>query len=535
VVAAENLAGAEPGSILAAPVAELQVEVATCPEAVGQDSSRAAPAAERQVEVALDRGSRAAVALATSPEVALAVALRWDLTAAHPSVWILCHRRRLWGRSLLVCLLMTTPSAEVLPNGVTLLNAPSASRNIGVILIVRAGSRDETPTTAGLAHFLEHTFFKGTERRPTTQIITREIDRLGASTNAYTDTEEVAYFAEGPAMAMDQLSDIITDMLSRPLFDAEEFERERNVVLQELAARLMDPDTWLWDRLGQATFGGDQPMSWSAAGIPSVVERVTRDELKAYHSSFYAPESMALVISGGDTLGFERATELLADIPRGSTHQRVPAAWGQGERYVANIRPHTADEEPQVKLVLALPGIPSGDKARTALSVMSHILGGGMSSRLFHTVREQNGLCYSIFAMHDFFDDTGVFVISTGTRPEHANRAVELSMAELRRMAAEVVDEDELDAAKTAMIGRLLRSTETAMASARFYASRWRANLPLETPDERAAAIKAVTAAEVQAVSQRICAGLDDLRAAFVGPSDIGEELLDAALSPASA
>src|SRR6202035_5818366 len=147
------------------------------------------------------------------------------------------------------------PELSVLSNGVSLLNAPSSSRNSGVFLIVRAGSRDESSATSGLAHYLEHMFFKGTERRPTTKIISREIDRLGANTNAYTDTEEVAYFAEGPAVVLDDLTDIITDMLTRPLFAAEEVDRERNVVLQELSARLSDPEGWIWDRLGTVTFG----------------------------------------------------------------------------------------------------------------------------------------------------------------------------------------------------------------------------------------------------------------------------------------
>jgi predicted Zn-dependent peptidase len=183
------------------------------------------------------------------------------------------------------------PSRTVLPNGVSLLNAPSASRNVGVFLIVRAGSRDETADTSGLAHYLEHMFFKGTARRPTTLQISREIDRLGANTNAYTDTEEVAYYAEGPATALDDLTDIITDMLTRPLFAADEVERERNVVLQELSARLSDPEGWIWDRLGTVAFGGDQPMAWSAAGFPSVIEKASRDQLLDYHASFYAPES----------------------------------------------------------------------------------------------------------------------------------------------------------------------------------------------------------------------------------------------------
>jgi predicted Zn-dependent peptidase len=179
-------------------------------------------------------------------------------------------------------------------------------------------------------------------------------------------------------------------------------------------------------------------------------------------------------------------------------------------------------------MALALPGIPTLDDDRTALSVMTHILGGGMSSRLFHTVRERNGLAYAIFAHHESYEDTGVFVIATGTRPKDAVKAVRLSFRELRRLAARRVPESELVAAKSAMTGRLLRSTETAMASARYFGTRWRARLPLETPDERAEAIGRVTAGEVQQVAERICAGLDDVRLAFVGPEEQGAALLDA-------
>jgi predicted Zn-dependent peptidase len=403
------------------------------------------------------------------------------------------------------------------------------SRNVGVMLIVRAGSRDETPQTAGLAHFLEHLFFKGTTRRPTSMDISREVDRLGGVTNAYTDTEEVAYYAEGPAVALDQLADIITDMLSHPLFEAEEVERERNVVLQELAARLLRPQGWIGDRILSVAFGGDQPMSWSAAGYPSVVAQVQRDAIVGYHHSFYAPTSMALVVAGGAELSDERAAELLRDVPTASPKPRVPARWGQGERYVANLRPLSADEEPQIDLLLAYPGLPAGDDDRTCLSVMTHILGVGMSSRLFHTVRERAGLCYRIGAGHEPFDDTGLFSVSTATRPDDAARAVELSAREFRRMAEERVPDDELQAAKASMIGRLLRGTETAGASSHWYASRWRAGLAMETPDARANAIAAVTADDVQRVASRIVEHISDVRLAFVGPRDQGAELLEAA------
>jgi predicted Zn-dependent peptidase len=421
------------------------------------------------------------------------------------------------------------PRVSTLPGGVTLLNAPMPSRNVGVMLIVRAGSRDETPQTAGLAHFLEHLFFKGTARRPSAMEISREVDRLGASTNAYTDTEEVAYYAEGPATSVDQLADIVTDMLSHPLFDAEEFERERNVVLQELAARLLRPQGWIGDRILSVAFGGEQPMSWSAAGYPSVVQQVKRDAIVDYHQSFYAPSGMALVVAGGAELSDERAADLLRDVPKATPKPRVPAVWGQGERYAANIRPLSADEEQQVDLLLAWPGLPAHDEERTCLSVMTHILGVGMSSRLFHTVREREGLCYRIGAGHEPFDDTGLYSISTATRPDDAARAVQLSVREFRRMADERVPDDELEAAKASMIGRLLRGTETAGASSHWYASRWRAGLSMETPDARAESIAAITAEQVQHVASRVVERLDEVRLAFVGPRDQGAELLEAA------
>jgi predicted Zn-dependent peptidase len=425
----------------------------------------------------------------------------------------------------------TAPRATRLRNGVTLLNAPMPSRNVGVMLIVRAGSRDESPQTAGLAHFLEHLFFKGTQRRPTAMEISREVDSLGAVTNAYTDTEEVAYYAEGPAASVDLLADIVTDMLSHPLFEAEEVERERNVVLQELAARLLRPQGWIGDRILSVAFGGEQPMSWSAAGYPSVVAQVQRDAIVDYHRSFYAPEAMALVVAGGAELSEERAEELLRDVPTASPKPRIPAQWGQGERYVANVRPISADEEAQVDLLLAYPGLAAHDEDRTTLSVMTHVLGVGMSSRLFHTVREREGLAYRIGAGHEPFDDAGLFSISTATRPDDAARAVELSARELRKLADEPVPADELQAAKASMVGRLLRGTETAGASSHWYASRWRADLPMETPDQRAAAIDAVGAEDVQRVARRLVARIDDVRLAFVGPRDQGEELLSAAVA----
>jgi len=178
-----------------------------------------------------------------------------------------------------------------------------------------------------------------------------------------------------------------------------------------------------------------------------------------------------------------------------------------------------------VHMVFAVPGIPSTDPRRTQLSVMTHVLGGGMSSRLFQTVRERNGLSYSIFAHHAGFDDTGLFAIATATRPKDARKATSLSFKEFRKMASKRVAADELAAAKSAMVGRLLRSTETAIASARFYGTRLARWIAPRDADERAEAIMKVTAAEVQSIAEEIAAGIDDVRLGAGRPDRPGRRI----------
>ncbi len=154
--------------------------------------------------------------------------------------------------------------------------------------------------------------------------------------------------------------------------------------------------------------------------FPAVIEKATREQLTEYHHAFYAPAVDVPGHRGWRHPLEDEALGFLSDIPRATPKPRSKAKWGLGDRYTANVRPVTAEEEPQVHMVFAVPGMPASDPQRTALSVMTHVLGGGMSSRLFQTVRERNGLCYSIYSHHAGFDDTGLFAIATATRPKDA-------------------------------------------------------------------------------------------------------------------
>ena len=317
-------------------------------------------------------------------------------------------------------------------------------------------------------------------------------------------------------------------MLSHPLFLPEEMDRERNVVLQELASRLLSPEGWVGDRLANVAFGGDQPMSWSAAGFSSVIESATAAQLVDYHRRFYSPTDMALVVSGGATLSTDEAEEMLKDIPHGVRAPREQATWGIGDKYTCNVRPVSADEEQQIVMALALPGIPALDPDRVAMQVMQNALGGGMSSRLFNRVREREGLCYYIGADHESYEDIGMFQLYTATRPKDAVRTVQLTMEEFHGMAAKPLPASELATCKESMVGNLLRGTETARGSAAWQARRWRVGLPALTPLDVAAQIRAVTAEDVLRVSQRVEAGVAETRLAFVAPTDMGDALLEA-------
>jgi predicted Zn-dependent peptidase len=198
------------------------------------------------------------------------------------------------------------------------------------VLTIRAGSRDESPRTAGLAHLLEHHVFAGTPRRPTAADVSWEVDLLGATTNAYTDTEEVVYHADGAATTLRALADLLTDVLCHPLLAPHEVERERRVVLQELSERLAHPRGRITDRLRTVAFGVDQPMSWTAAGKPEVIASVSHEEILDYRRSLYVPEAMALVVSGGATLDPDAALDLLGDLPVAAPRPRRPAFWRRG-------------------------------------------------------------------------------------------------------------------------------------------------------------------------------------------------------------
>jgi predicted Zn-dependent peptidase len=422
------------------------------------------------------------------------------------------------------------PTVETLSNGATLINVTMPDDdNVGVFLMVRGGTRNETDDQVGLAHLQEHMFFKGSESRPKAEQIARAFRRLGGSSNAFTGREEIGYFVTGPAEHMLGLAEILTDMFTHPLFDAREVAKERNVVLEELATRSANSGTWLYDNAGVAAWGGDQPL-----GRPSTVEQrnvagADRRRVVAYHQGVIAPENVALVVSGGARLTKAQAEALLKDIPRGTAQPAPPAVWGQGPEYVYKKRPALDGEIEQAVYRVMLPGFGVHDPDAPTADVLAALLGGGMASRLFLKIREKRALAYSVGAGSANLDDAGIFAFSALSHPDKAVEVVRRSLAELRLVAGKGVAADELAEVKEEMIGELLQANGSAAERGQFFAERWRAGLPLTSPRELKDQIRAITAADVQRVAKILVSRIPQVRLALVGPRDQGQELLDAA------
>jgi predicted Zn-dependent peptidase len=348
-------------------------------------------------------------------------------------------------------------SVEVtkIPNGLTVVtdNMPHLeTAALGVWSGV--GGRDEKPDEHGISHLLEHMAFKGTSRRNALQIA-EEIEAVGGDLNAATSTETTAYYARvlkaDVALALDVLSDILT----HPTFDADELEREKSVIEQEIGASQDSPDDVVFEHLSELSFP-NQPMGRSLLGTPETLRDFTRDKLRGYLLTHYRAPDMVVSAAGA-----VKHADVVAEVERRfstfegpAAPKPQPAAFGKGGSRVVR-----RDLE-QAHLTLAMEGLPQTDPNLFSLNVFVNLLGGGMSSRLFQEVREKRGLCYTISTFHMPYSDTGLFGLYTGTDPSDAPEMMEVIVDEINN-AVETVTEAEISRAKAQMKAGLLMALES--------------------------------------------------------------------------
>jgi predicted Zn-dependent peptidase len=352
------------------------------------------------------------------------------------------------------------------PNGLTILTEQMPSlRSCTVGIWVRRGARHETEDWNGICHFIEHAVFKGTERRTALDIAV-ESDRLGGHFDAYTTHEMTGFAMKVVDTALPAAFDLLSDMLARPRFDEEELKREQKVIIEEMKMVEDTPDEFLAEIFSAAYFPG-HPLGRPIEGTAETVSTFGGARTREFHSSAYAPRN--LVIAAAGNVGHARLVELAAGA-FGSDVDGARSLLSEGTEVppspAAPILIRRKKELEQAHLILASPFPSARDEDRYAASLLSSVVGGGTSSRLWQRVREERGLAYSVGAVGSHYTDAGLFQIYAGTSPEQLDEVLELSLAEMRRVLREPVGEDELQLVKDQAVSSILLGLESTSARA---------------------------------------------------------------------
>lgn len=387
-----------------------------------------------------------------------------------------------------------------LPNGLRIVTEHMPGlKSAAIGLWVTAGGRHERLEQNGIAHFLEHMAFKGTKRRSALQIA-EEIEDVGGYINAYTSREMTAYYARVLENDVPLALDVIADIVLNPVFDPKEIEVERHVILQEIGQALDTPDDIIFDWLQEAAYPG-QPMGRTILGPGERVSAFGREDLLGFVREHYGPDQMILAASGAvdhDRI-VAQARDIFAGLSAVGSKRIEPASFAGGERYeVKGLE--------QVHFTLAFEAPAYRDADFHTAQVYATALGGGMSSRLFQKIREERGLCYSIFAQAGAYHDTGMLTIYAGTSAEEIGELAGLTVDELKR-AADDMSEAEVARARAQMKAGLLMGLESPSSRAERLArvlSIWGRVPDL---DEAIAEIDAVTVEGVRDYAARLAGG----------------------------
>jgi predicted Zn-dependent peptidase len=412
---------------------------------------------------------------------------------------------------------MTVYQRNVLSNGLRVLTAPlDHAQSVTCYIMLAAGSRYENETNRGIAHFAEHMFFKGTERRPTAKDIALEVDRFGGEFNAFTSKEYTGYYIRCAGEQRDQALDVLVDMIRNSKFDSEELEREKGVIIEEMNMYFDTPRDYVSSVYDELLFG-DNPLGWETLGTKETITATTRETFIDYLTNWYKPARMVVGVAGmtGDDL-LPRLEELLGDIDPGDTGTPEPAAVEHSP--TPKVRIHAKDSD-QANVCLGVPSYPIDHPDRYALQLLGTVLGTGMSSRLFLEVRERRGLAYYVYAVNSSYTDSGTLVSQAGVDLKRADEAVGVIAKEFKRMADESVPADELEKARALAKGRFVLQTESPNGLLLFGLRREVLEGAAAEPSELLAGLDAVTVEDVQRVAQDVI-GNEGLRLAMIGPFD---------------
>ena len=406
------------------------------------------------------------------------------------------------------------------PNGLRLITVPMAStETVTVLVLVGTGSRYETRQLNGISHFLEHLMFKGTTKRPGAFDISSELDSIGAEYNAFTSKEYTGYYIKCASEKIDVALDLISDIFLNSKFDAAEIDRERGPIKEEINMWFDNPGRYVGTLYDQLIYG-DQPLGWDIAGTKEHIDAFQRSDFADYFSKHYFARNTIIAIAGNiqmenvnlkveNYFSSVRENELTHPVPV-VEHQIAPAL---------KLFHKTTE---QVNVEIGFRALSRFHPDYEALEVMSVLLGGGMSSRLFVEVREKRGWAYRIGTGATAYHETGDFTTSAGLTTQHLVPALEIILAEHKRLLEEPVSPKELAKTKDYINGKFVIGLEPSDAQASYYGEQELLEERTQTPEERLAKIDAVTSKQIRRVAQEIFRP-ERLNMAVIAPASVAE------------
>jgi len=419
---------------------------------------------------------------------------------------------------------MISYTKDTLPSGLTVIRVPMQSvQSVTVLALVNVGSRFEESRLWGISHFLEHMVFKGTEKYPEAQTLAAAVDAIGAKFNAFTSKEYTGYYVKATSKGLELALDVVSDMLLTPKLLQEDIDREKGVIIEEINMYADMPSSHIAECFEQMTYIKES-LGHDIIGTKETVSAFTSEDFRNHLHNWYGRGNIVLILSGDDQVIQQQSLLQKVDqlFQKGDAKQRKA---NKASEHLGNA-PMTDEKllvvhrpTEQAHFVLGFPGLKRADKRRPALSLLSVVLGGNMSSRLFSEVREKRGLCYYVHSDADFYHDVGLFGGSAGVDPKRVEEAVTVTLAEYFALGkgTKPVTETELQRAKDYITGKFVLDFEDSESVAQYFGMKQLLLNDIETPDELLKKYMAVTLDEVNALAQEILIK-DRLRFAVIGP-----------------
>lgn len=411
----------------------------------------------------------------------------------------------------------------ILKNGLRVLTIPMPSfESATVMVMVGAGSRYETKLNSGISHFLEHMAFKGTEKRPSAMDISSLIDGMGGEFNASTGKEVTAFYIKSAADKAELSMDVLSDMLKNSKLDSSEIEKEKGVIIEELNMYEDSPMRDIGDVYERLTYG-DTPLGWNIGGEKEIIRKTTRDDFLTYMKSLYSPHNMTVVFAGG--IENKKAVEL-AEKYLGNMHSFDTLTFD--EYKVSQAKPRLflkTKKTEQAHLAIGFKTVKNEHPDKYPLEVLAAILGGGMSSRLFHEVREKRGLGYYVSTSSDCYQDAGSIVTMAGVDPKSIKDAISIILEEHKKILDPKfkITNSELRKAKEYLKGHMVLGLENSRSVAYHYAAQELLEKEIDNPDQIMNKIDAVTIERIENAAKKYFVE-KGLNLAIIGNFTSGQE-----------